>query len=163
LEATTDSPFRADREIWRMMTGLARFRRDGFAYLTLPKPRQLPQPRHHKTVPKYQLSVRGFLRTIPFEAKGIAKRALHLNVENYAPGFANLRVQLRAAESGEILSGYTFADCEPVDQPSLDHVVKWGGSQSLEGIAVNAIQIEIQFHGALNSPQLYSLWFAADG
>jgi hypothetical protein len=159
LEASEEAPERRETEIWRMMTGLARFRRDGFAYLTLPKPRQLPQPEQHKTVPKYRLPMRGTLRTIPIDAAGITERELHLNVENFAPGLARVTVEIIDATSGDAIEGHRHEDCDPVDESSIDHTVTWRNSSSLGGIEATRIRVEYCLYGTLNSPQLYSTWF----
>ncbi len=143
-----------------MKTGLAHLRQDGFAFLTLKKPQIHPQPLYYFKVPKYRMAMRGTLKTIPIDSQGIAGRALHINVENYAPGFGSVKVQIADTETGEVIPGFSFEDCQAIDEASLDSIVTWNASPNLSVIAAQAICLEIELSGALDSPQIYSFWFA---
>jgi hypothetical protein len=147
-------------EGWIMWTGLARLREDGFAYVTVSAWENLdekPQVR----VPNYRIALRGGLKTIPIDARGIESRALHVNLENLAAAFASIRAQITDAASGQTIAGYSFADCDPLGASSLDQVVTWrGGSASLSEVKVARVRLEFELTGMMDSPRLYSFWFA---
>ncbi len=159
ISETKNSPHLQHSDPWRMMTGLARLRVDGFAYLTPGGMEPLAQPFRYIEVPKYRMPTLGRVKTIPIDAQGIDQRTLHLNMENFAPGFAWVKAQLRDADSGEVIAGYGFDECDPVSKPSLDHRVTWNGSADLSNVEAQRVHVEFQLMGTLNSPQLYSFWF----
>lgn len=156
-----DSPYlRSLGEPFRRYTGLARLRTDGFAFMTLKDMTYLPQEKHNQRVPKYEVELEGRILTIPMDAEGIEKRDLHVNVANFAPGFAWMKAQLRDADTGNIIPGYGWQDCDRIDGDSTDHTVTWNGSAKLNGKGSRRVQIEFQLFGMLDSPQFYSFWFA---
>ncbi len=155
----TDSPAARKKETWRMLTGLAHLRQDGFAFLTLKKPQMHSQPLQYFKVPKFRMPMRGILKTIPISADGIENKALHLNVENFAPGYAYVKAQFRDADTGETIKGFYLADCDAVDAASHDWTVSWNGASDLSAITSKNIQLEFELFGALDSPQIYSFWF----
>ncbi|WP_428938817.1 hypothetical protein [Fontivita pretiosa] len=154
------SPHEQKYDPWTMMTGLARLRIDGFAFVTIAPMQYLPQPMRTTEVPDYRVPTMGTVTTIPINAEGIARQSLHVNLENFAPGFAWVRAQLRDADSEQVIAGYSFEDCDPLRQGSPDHVVSWRGSPKLDSVTAKRVRVEFQLHGALDSPQLYSFWFA---
>jgi hypothetical protein len=162
LSSAQNSPDLQQSDPWRMMTGLARLRRDGFAYLTVGAMEYLTQPPRYVDIPKYRAPTEGRLATIPVEAEGIGERTLHINLENFAPGFASVKAQFRDDQTGEVIPGYSFDDCDPAGDPSLDHRITWNGSADLDQVNARRIRVEFQLFGALDSPQLYSFWFAED-
>jgi hypothetical protein len=147
-------------EMWRMYTGLARLREDGFTFLTPSRHEPLAQPADLNETPRYRMPMRGTLLTIPIDAKGISARRLHVNVENFAPRWAWLRAELRDVETGKPLPGYAFADCDPVDEGSLDRIITWRGSPALAEVKAKRIRVAFQVFGSLDSPQLYAFWFS---
>jgi len=156
-----DSPYlRSLGEPFRRYTGLARMRTDGFAFLTLKDMAYLPQEKHNQRVPKYGVELEGRIKTIPMDADGIERRALHVNVANFAPGFAWMKAQLRDADTGEIIPGFGFKECDVIGEDSTDHTVTWNGSAELGKGKGRRVQIEFQLFGMLNSPQFYAFWFA---
>jgi hypothetical protein len=98
--------------------------------------------------------------SIPVDAAGIAQRTLHVNLENFAPGFAHLKASLRDADTGEPIPGCTFAQSDPVTQPSTDQILTWKGSADLGSVKAERLRIEFELFGTLDSPQLYSFWFS---
>jgi hypothetical protein len=147
-------------EAWRLKAGLARLREDGFAYLTLKSMQRISGTGDFNEVPKYHMPTSGRVATIPIDASGIESRALHVNVGNMAPGFAWLKVQLRDADTGQVLAGYGWDDCDALGDASLDQTITWKGSADLSRVAAKRIRVEFRFFGNLDSPQLYSFWFA---
>jgi hypothetical protein len=85
-----------------------------------------------------------------------------VNVENFAPGFAWLKAQLRDADSVQVIPGFGFDECDALSEGSLDHRITWRGSPSLAAVKAKRIRVEFRLFGALDSPQLYSFWFARD-
>jgi hypothetical protein len=162
LSAATNSPHLQRSDPWRMMTGLARLRNDGFAYLTVEKMDYVAQPPRFVDVPKYNAATLGRLTTIPIDAEDIGQRTLHVNLENFAPGFAWAKAQFRDADTGKVIAGYSFDDCDAVNEASLDQRITWNGSADLGQVNSRLIRLEFQLFGALDSPQLYSFWFAED-
>jgi hypothetical protein len=159
LFSAADSSQLQKHEYWRMMTGLAHLRQDGFAFVTLARPRQHAQPLKYMDVPKYRTPMRGLLKTIPINCSGLNGHKLHVNIENFAPEAAYLSVQISDAASGEPLPGYRFSDCDSIGQSSIDQVVTWKENSSLEEISSGSMRLEFQLYGAQDSPQLYSFWF----
>jgi hypothetical protein len=102
----------------------------------------------------------GTVTTIPIDAAGIVGRSLHVNVDNFAPAFAWLKARLRDADSGRVIDGYRFEDCDPLTEGALDHQISWRGSPKLDRVTAPRIRVEFQLHGALDAPQLYSFWIA---
>jgi hypothetical protein len=147
-------------EDWRMLTGLAYLRPDGFAYLSVPALRNLEPATTIDRRPKYEIRPTGRLTTIPFDAAGIGERTLHVNVENLAAGFASVKAQLRDADSAEVIAGYAFGDCDPVSESSLDHRITWKGSSDLAKVKASRVRVEFQLFGTFEQPKLYSFWFA---
>src|SRR5688572_22731956 len=120
-QAKDDPKLQALGEAWRMKAGLSRLREDGFGFLTVKQPKYQPgQKKDFNEVPKYDLPLSGRVMSIPIDAAGIASRSLHVNVENFAPGFAHLKALLRDADTGEAIPGFTFAESDAVTQPSTD-------------------------------------------
>jgi hypothetical protein len=147
-------------EAWRLKAGLARLREDGFAYLTIRPMKRIAGTGDFNEPPKYDMPTKGRVTTIPIDAAGIAQRKLHANIGNMAHGFAWLKVQLRDADSGAVLTGYSFDECDPVSADSLDQTITWKGSSDLSRITAKRIRAEFELFGNLDSPQLYSFWFA---
>jgi len=146
-------------EPWRVSTGLARLRRDGFTYLTVAPIKRAGNDFRSSFITDYQVELEARVRTIPINATGIGSRTLHVNVGTLAPRFAWLKAQLRDAATGEVLPGYGFADCDPVEEDRLDHTFTWKGSPSLAAVKAVRIQVEFLLFGTLESPRLHSFWF----
>jgi hypothetical protein len=158
--AAKDSPrLKSLGEPFRRYTGLARLRLEGFAFLTLEDMHYLPQKKHNQKLPDYAVKLEGRVQTIPIEADGIGDRTLHINMINYAPGFAWLKAQLKDANSGEVVNGHSFQDCNPVSDSAINHTITWNGSADLSKVHAKRLRIEFQLFGNLDSPQLYSFWF----
>jgi hypothetical protein len=156
-----DPKIQALGEAWRMKAGLSRLREDGFAFLTVKRMQYQPQQKKDfNEVPKYDLPLSGRVLSIPIDATGIDKRSLHVNFENFAPGFANIKALLRDGDTGAPIPGYTFAESDAVTQPSTDQKLSWKGSSDLSGVKAQRVRVEFQLFGTLDSPQLYSFWFA---
>jgi hypothetical protein len=158
--AAQDSPYlQSLGEAFRRYTGLARLRVEGFAFLTLKDMQYLPQKKHNQKLPDYALKLEGRVQTIPIDANGIGDRTLHVNLINYAPGFAWIKAQLRDVDSGEIIPGYSFEECDQINESAVDHTVTWNGTADLNKVKTKRIRVEFQLFGNLDSPQLYSFWF----
>jgi hypothetical protein len=157
--AKESSYFQSLGEPFLRMTGLARLRVEGFAFLTLKDMEYLPQKKHNQKVPDYALKLVGRVQTIPINADGIGDRVLHVNLINYAPGFAWIKAQIRDADSGEIIHGYSFEECDQINKSAVDRTVIWNGKANLNQVQAKKIKIEFLLFGILDSPQLYSFWF----
>ncbi|MBL9214154.1 MAG: hypothetical protein JNG83_01630 [Opitutaceae bacterium] len=147
------------REPLRISTGLARLRRDGFAYLTVAPLRRAGSDHRTNFITDYQGPLEARVRSIPIAATGIGARTLHVNAGSLAPRFAWVKAQLLDADTGQAIPGHAFADCDPLDEDSLDHTFTWQGSPSLASVKAARIQVELLLFGTLESPQLYSFWF----
>jgi hypothetical protein len=147
------------REPWRIYTGLARLRRDGFACLTVAPLRRAAADRRYNFITDYDVKLEARVRTIPIDAAGIGGRTLHVNVGSLAPRFAWLKAQLRDAATGAILPGYDFAACDPCEEDRLDHTFTWKGSASLAAVRAARVEVEFLLFGTLESPRLHSFWF----
>src|SRR5690606_17948000 len=147
------------REPWRIFTGLARLRRDGFAYLTVAPMQRAQTSQRFNVVGDYDVNLEATVKTIPIIADTIDGRTLHANVGSLAPRFAWIRTQIRDAATGRVIEGYSFDECEPLEEDSLDHTFQWNGSASLAAARAERIQIEFKLFGVLDSPRLYSFWF----
>ncbi len=158
IQEHADEP-KKQEEAWSMLTGLARLREDGFAYLTPAAPEYLAQPPRTTTVPNYRLDTTGRVTTIPIDAAGIGERSLHVNVEFFAPGVARLRAQLRDADTGKVIEGYSFNESGALREASLDRKMTWKGSADLGGVKAKRVRVEFELLGTLDQPKLYSFWF----
>jgi hypothetical protein len=159
--AARESPyFKNLGDPFRRITGLARLRVEGFSFLTLKDMEYLPQKKHNQKVPDYALKLEGRVQTIPINTDGISDRALHVNLINYAQrGFAWIKAQIRDADSGEIIHGYSFEECDQIYESAIDQTVTWNGTANLYKVQAKKIRIEFLLFGMLDSPQLYSFWF----
>ena len=146
-------------EPWRISTGLARFRPDGFTYLTVPPLKRKGTEYRTAFVTDYTGSLHAHVRSITIDATGVAKRTLHANIGTLAPRFAWVKARIIDTATGQTIPGYGFADCDPLDDDRLDHTFTWNGSSSLAKVKAADIQVEFQLFGTLDSPRLHSFWF----
>ncbi|MCB1103385.1 MAG: hypothetical protein H7A44_08260 [Opitutaceae bacterium] len=146
-------------EPWRIFTGLARFRPDGFTYLTVNPLQRAGHQYRTAFIRDYTGSLKARVRSISIEADGIASRTLHANIGSLAPHFAWVKARLLDAATGDVIPGFGYEDCDAFTEDSLDHTFTWKGSSSLAGVKAPGIQVEFQLFGTLESPRLHSFWF----
>ncbi|MBM3854511.1 MAG: hypothetical protein FJ399_15400 [Verrucomicrobia bacterium] len=159
LSRSDYAPAKSLREPWRISTGLARLRQDGFTYLTVAPLRRRGSQFRTNFVTDYDVKLEARVRSIPIDAAGIDSRTLHVNAGTLAPRFAWLKAQLRDAATGEVIPGFAFADCDALEEDRLDHTFTWRGSASLAAVRAARVQVEFLLFGMLDSPRLHSFWF----
>jgi len=85
----------------------------------------------------------GMLTTVPMRL-GASTGALHVNADASA---GQLRVQVRDADTGQVVPGMGVADCEAVTGDALSAPVHWRGA-ALSDLAGRAVQIEFELTDA---------------
>jgi hypothetical protein len=84
----------------------------------------------------------GTLRTVPFRlSEGSTRLTLNAAVNG------QIRVQLRDAESGEVIPGFAFADCATVTGDGIRHGVRWG-DRSLPREELGSVTLEFELTDA---------------
>jgi len=79
---------------------------------------------------------------------------LHLNVGGHIHEMV-VKVQILGPTS-HMITGYTYADCDPITADSLDREVTWNGAADLGALAGKAVKLRI----SLEKARLYSFWFS---
>jgi hypothetical protein len=101
----------------------------------------------------------GNLTTIPFIAEDLDRARLVVNLEHREPGKGNLRVEILDAATGQVVPGYSAADCHPISEDGLALPVNWSSKVDLRGIQAKRIRFRFHLSGAGNSPRLCSFGF----
>lgn len=133
--------------------GLATLRRDGFASMDgpgVPMPPVLASGFRDASA-EAELPPPGHLTTKPLRFTG---RHLFVNARVLQ---RDLRVEV-LREGGDVVAGFSAADCVPVEGDSTRHRVRWKGADNLGAFAGTPVRLRF----LLDAGELYSFWVSRE-
>jgi len=139
----------------KMQLGVAELRLDGYGYLA-------PAVGWSYSQDQFE----GYLVSKPVLIKKSGLK-LHLNVKGTDRVGDEVKVELQDG-NGQVITGYSLAECDNITQDSVGVIVTWSGSSSLDALAGTNVKVKVKIvaanpnHSASvrgEMPQLYAFYF----